>query len=364
MQVRSLVSVILVLGAAAPALAGGGRWSAEEYSKQPPAQVVYATGATSSSQGSKSFATENATGQPDVFPKFDVAARIWSPKTTAKETEWLELSFPETTTSQIRIFETTSPGCVSEVRCAVTSAVFLRMKVVKTLHRFDGARVLYVNVDPPRKLSKIRITFRPKDAGFSRPGIDAVGLVVGSGSSQPAPSPEPAGDLTCTSGRYDTEAYGKQKLDFKESYVWAKTAKASSSMGGKSVGPEGACGKPQVFPKHGAGRGMAKAARFWAPKDMGSELDWIEFSFAPTKAKTLHLFENIAPGCVVKVAINGQVVFSQKPKKDFYKSFNQKAQVLWFELSREVEVTSIKVWVSPQGSGSVRPGIDAFGLRR
>jgi len=364
MQVRSLVSLVLVLGAAAPALAGGGRWSAEEYAKLPPAELVYATGATSSSQGSRSFATENATGAPDVFPKFDVSARIWSPKSTKKETEWLELSFPETTASQIRIFETTRPGCVSEVRCAVTSAVLHREKVVNALHRFEGARVLYVTVDPPRKLSKIRITFRPKDAGYSKPGIAAVGLVVGSAAPAATPAPAPAGDLTCTTGRYDVETYAKQKLDPKTGYVWAKAAKASSSMGGKSVGPEGACGKPQVYPKHGAGRGMAKAARFWAPKDMGSKLDWIELSFAPTKTKTLHLFENIAPGCVVKVAINGQVVFSQKPKKDFYKSFNQKAQVLWLELSREVEVTSVKVWVSPQGSGSVRPGLDALGLRR
>jgi len=364
MQVRSVVSMVLVLGAAAPALAGGGRWSAEEYAKQPPATVVYATGATSSSQGSKSFATANATGDPDVFPKFDVSARIWSPKSTSKDTEWLELSFPETMASQIRIFETTRPGCVSEVRCAVTGTVLHTEKVINALHRFQGARVLYVNVDPPQKLSKVRITFRPKDAGYSKPGIDAVGLVVGSGSSEPAAAPAPSGDLTCTTGRYDVDTYAKKKLDLKKSYVFAKAAKASSSMGGKSVGPEGACGKPQVYPKHGPGRGLAKAARFWAPKSMGSKSDWIEFSFAPTKTKTLHLFENIAPGCVVKVAINGQVVFSQKPKKDFYKSFNQKAQVLWLELSREVEVKSVKVWVSPQGSGSVRPGIDALGLRR
>ena len=356
---------LLVLAATAGPAFANGRWSAEDYAGQGQDGLVWASGSECSSFKSNSFKPEGAVGKADVFPKFDVSARIWSPKSTSSEEDWLELTFAETAASQIRLFETTRPGCISKVVDVATGDVLHEEAVVNALHRFKGAQVLYLDLDPARTLTKLRIYVRPKDAGFSSPGIDAVALVPAGERAAPPP-PAEDGKVTVTTGHWSVDDYkarakaaeAKGETVDLERAVWPKTCTASSQMGDKQ-GPDMCVGKPQIWPKHAMGIPFKGGG--WAPKDSSSEADWLELSYPTTSTRVIHVFETCLPGQVRKVEVDGKVVYDKELTKDAYKRFNQKAQVFWLEFSAPVQVSKVKVWFAPKVD-SVRPGIDTVGL--
>ena len=357
--------LLLALAASAGLASANGRWSAEDYAGQSQEGLVWASGSACSSFKSNSFKPEGALGKADVFPKFDVSARIWSPKSTASEEDWLELTFPETAARQVRIFETTRPGCIAKVIDVATGDVLHAETVENALHRFKGAQVLYVDLDPARKLTKLRIYVRPKDAGFSSPGIDAVALVPAGKQAAPPP-PAKEGKLSVVTGRWSVDDYkakakeaeAKGKTADMARAVWPKTAAASSQMG-DNQSPAMCVGKPQIWPKHAMGLPFKGGG--WAPKDSASEAEWLELSYPATSTREIHVFETCLPGQVRKVEVDGKVVYDKELTKDAYKVFNQKAQVFWLQFSAPVKVTKVKLWFAPKVD-FVRPGIDTVGL--
>jgi hypothetical protein len=190
-RLRGALILAALVAVGTPALAqDSGRWNVEQMEQQE-GDALFGSGATASSQMGQSGAPEGANGAPDVFPRHDVTARAWIPRSTNSEEDWLEVHFEEGWIDQIRVYETTTPGCIGKITDASgdTEVVLYETEVTNALNRFSGAHVFWLGLSEPRRVTTLRVYVRPQDAGFARPAIDAVGVMRCPAPTQTAEAP-------------------------------------------------------------------------------------------------------------------------------------------------------------------------------
>lgn len=363
-----------MMALAATGNAGSGRWGVEDYQGAGfdfnAMAWPYQGAATSKMTSTKSV--KQALGKPDVWPKYDVSDRVWIPKSTSSDKDYMELTFdPPVLAKQVHVFETSWPGCVSRIEdlSGDEAVVLYQATVTKDGRNAVGrkAQVLYADIAPARPIAKLRVTVRPKAAGFTRPAIDAVGLVKGEAEAAPAAAaaPAPSGELVVTTQRYGRDEYEAEYDDFDE-LVWVSKGLASSSNSAAKYGPGTLEGQPDGWPYHAMAARPKYNGVAWAPRDSGSKKDWVEVEFPATTCREVHIFEVYAPESIWKVVdLSGDAprkLYSKKPVKDAHKKYNQKAQVFVMRFSTPQEISKLKLVVSPLKAGYVKPGYDAIGL--
>ena len=379
---RGMITAGLALALVGTATAGSGRWSVEEYQGAgfDFEEMVWPYRGAATSKMTNSKSVKQALGRPDVWPKYDVSDRVWIPKSTSSDKDYMELTFdPPVWAKQVHVFETSWPGCITKIVdvSGDEKEVLYKASVSKASREAVGrkAKVLYADIEPVRKIAKLRVVVSPKKAGFSRPAIDAVGLVKG----EPPPGADEEGEeeelaleeesesdeLVITTKRYGRDAYEADYDDFDE-LVWVSKGLASSSNAADKYSPSTLEGQPDGWPYHA----MAKRPKYngiaWGPRDSGSKKDWVEVEFPETECREIHIFEVYAPESIWKVVdLSGDEprnLFSRKPVKDAYKKYNQKAQVFSIRFSKPQTISKLKLVVSPKKAGFVKPGYDAIGL--
>lgn len=372
------VAAVLV----ATATAGVGRWGVEEYQGEgfDFEAMVWPFQGAATSKMTNTKSVREALGRPDVWPKYDVSDRVWIPKSTGSDKDYMELVFdPPVWAKQVHVFETSWPGCVTQIVdiSGKGEEVLYKARVSKESRDAVGrkAKVLYVDIEPVRRIAKLRVVVSPKKAGYTRPAIDAVGLVKG----EPPPGAEDgeeeaelelesesqSDELVITTRRYNQDEYEADYDDFDE-LVWVSRGLGSSSNMADKYSPSTLEGQPDGWPYHAMAARPKYNGVAWAPRDSDSKKDWVEVEFPETECREIHIFEVYAPESIWKVVdLSGDEprdLFSQKPVKDAHKKYNQKAQVFSVRFSKPQTISKLKLVVSPLKAGYVKPGFDAIGL--
>ncbi len=131
--------------------------------------------AYSSQYGSPQNAASRAAGPPDVYPDHLDSPNAWASRGSSAGEEWITVRFEKPVVARsVIIVETLHPGALARIDdvSGPTQAILWE----GTTGKINEARVLSLELSPPRKLSKIRILLdTTRRAGWS--AIDAVGLV-------------------------------------------------------------------------------------------------------------------------------------------------------------------------------------------
>ena len=193
------------------------RWEPKGVTERIPfANLVFAAGATASSQYSTGNGAAKATGRPDVWPKYGDRPGAWAAADNSAR-EWLEVSFPPTSTRWIYIFETCAAGTIRKV-VDDTGGVLYRTSEPPAQHR--SAQVLAITLREPRTVTTLKILID----GSLVPGwteIDAValgkqapGAALAAPSGPPPPPPAAGGDLRADLAKW--RAIYDPKVDWEE----------------------------------------------------------------------------------------------------------------------------------------------------
>ncbi|MFK7987779.1 MAG: hypothetical protein AB8I08_17310 [Sandaracinaceae bacterium] len=139
--------------------------------------TVWATEASASSSWGGSWSPNALVGRPKVFPRHGDLAGAWAPATRDSAVEWVEVAFggAPVCARAIRVFETHLPGSTFAAT-VVEGDDEERVWQVRAEGLGGPSRVLEVQLDPPREVSRVRL-YVDNSLGTSWSEIDAVGLV-------------------------------------------------------------------------------------------------------------------------------------------------------------------------------------------
>lgn len=181
MRILSATLAVLALTLPAYGQSSGRLGPSQLGAKYPKQSHVYATGAKASSDYGKGYTASEATGAPDVFPRFKDTKRVWTVKNKRSKSDWLELTFPATEAKGLIVFETWKPGAIVKITVG-GRVVFEDAGKPK---RYREAQGLWVEFAKPLKVGKVRVEVSPAKVGYY-PEIDAVALIkVGGGAATP-----------------------------------------------------------------------------------------------------------------------------------------------------------------------------------
>lgn len=298
----------------------------------PDPRVVWATGASASSEWSSDYAASAACGPPDVFPRLGDHKGTWL-SSTDDTAPWLDITFPAVSeAAALIVCETCGPGSVVSVRDLDRGDELLgEDQPVPTSKK--GAQLLVIPLSPiaapPRR---VRLTLSGHKSDYQQ--IDAVGLVTAALDTLIAEPPAPP---PTRHRRYAPKEVPLHDLRGDPRLVWAKQARASSSYSSSYEAKE-AVGRPNVFPKGG------DQYKTWL-SDNGDRNAWLELEFAPTEL--CHGFvalEICGAGCIVRATdAEGKLLWSAKHEQ----VPSREARLLHMPLDPPRPLRKLRLWVSP-----------------